>query len=340
MAQILFLSSQNSLSVVTFPSQTVEQIAVCEPIVYLEAIVDGDLTGHSFGWVQISGSPTVTLLPVPGYDTRTYYTVTGLPGTDKVFRFYIDRYTPYEQFLDLTVRTTPATYGLTLNYGVGDYTTIPNDNLFPADSKIVVTAPYNYSNDFSSGAAFAPNPATVEIPKPEVFFQSSDDDVYFRDVFVGYVFQQVVNNEWQTISTVGISGPYAIAINTSSQTRVGAIYRKGIGSSETVIYYDVPLAVSSSMMPATEKLGILKYSAENFTEIISAIIFVTSLQTYDDTTFILPYSFNYDYSLQQIVYSVSLLTYDDPTITVPLSYSYNYTFSVTRTVDGGGSVGG
>jgi len=69
MAQILFLSSQNSLSVVTVPSQPVEQIAVCEPIIYLEAIVDGDLTGHSFSWGQISGSPTVTLLPVPGYDT-------------------------------------------------------------------------------------------------------------------------------------------------------------------------------------------------------------------------------------------------------------------------------
>ena len=150
----------------------------------------------------------------------------------------------------------------------------------------------------------------------------------------------MVNNEWQTINKFGITGPYAITINTTSSTRIGAIYRKGVGSSETIIYYDVPLAVSASMMPATEKLGILKYSAENFVESISAIVFVSVLLTYDDPVSTLMNAFEYQYSLQQIVYDVVFVSYDDPTITDPLLYSSNYTFSVTRTVNGGGSVGG
>ena len=49
------------------------QVVVCAPIVYLEATVSGEIEDHAYEWVQLTGTPLVDLLPVPGFPNRTYY---------------------------------------------------------------------------------------------------------------------------------------------------------------------------------------------------------------------------------------------------------------------------
>ena len=337
MAQILFISSGVSLGIITFPSQNVEQNAVCDPIVYLEAIIAGDPTGHTFEWVQMSGSPVVELLPVPGFETKTYYLVPGLPGTDKVFRFYVDRNTDIEQHLDLVVRTTPVSHGKVLQYGFGEPTYIPNPNIFPADFRISVGSPYTPMDNFSSSIAFAPNPATLDLPKPEVFFQSTNDDLYFRDVFVGFVVQQYIDGSgWVTVGAIGSNGPFNITLDTSLKTRVGVIYRRGVGSNEQVIYYDDPLIISPYALSAVEKLGALEYGGSLDTSVTKIIYIIVQMEE-TDTVPLLMYSSELTTSTERIVYIVDNLLYDE-TI-VALEYTSSYGFSVSRT-NGGGSIGG
>lgn len=83
-----------------------DQLHICTPTIYLEGIVNGDLLGHTIEWEQIDGT-LVTLVNAntltPHFDFED--------STDKVFRLYIDRGTPYEQFDDVKIWKTPTSLG-------------------------------------------------------------------------------------------------------------------------------------------------------------------------------------------------------------------------------------
>lgn len=335
MAQILFLSTKQALNSITLVTAGPEQQTLCDPIVYLEAIVVGEIAGHSFQWEQISGTPAVDIITVS--ETQAYYLVTGLPGSDKVFRFWVDRGTILEQFADITIRTTPQTTALVLQYGAANLLNSMPENIYPNDARIFFGAAYNASVDFSSAAEFAPNPTNVEFPKPEIYFQTSDDDLYFRTTFVGYVFQQQIGSSWVTTSTVGANGPFSINVPLNEKIRVGVMYLSGTGSTNINIYYDTPFIVSSSITSATENLGVIVPGYLFSVDVITKTIIVALELSYDDNSSIISYSSNVYDTTTRNVYVVEEQSYDE--LGMVALYGMNLGHSITRT-SGGGSIGG
>jgi len=101
--QVTFSTRHRQFKQITLRTAGEDQTHICSPTIYLEAEVDGDLSGHFVEWEQISGT-TVTLqlsnTLTPFFDA--------VDGTDKVFRCYVDRGTPYEQYDDVTIWKTPT----------------------------------------------------------------------------------------------------------------------------------------------------------------------------------------------------------------------------------------
>ncbi len=82
-----------------------DQIHICTPIIYLQAIVTGDMSGHTLEWEQIEGT-AVTLIN----DNTLTPEFVAVDNTDKIFRLWIDRYTPFEQFDDVRILKTPTSF--------------------------------------------------------------------------------------------------------------------------------------------------------------------------------------------------------------------------------------
>lgn len=82
-----------------------DQLHICTPTIYLEGIVSGDLLGHTIEWEQIGGTLVTLINPntlTPHFDF--------VDNTNKEFRLYIDRGTPYEQYDDVTILKTPTSF--------------------------------------------------------------------------------------------------------------------------------------------------------------------------------------------------------------------------------------
>ena len=103
--QIGFSHRQRLFSQVTLRTAGEDQTHICTPTIYLEGIVDGDLSGHTIEWEQIGGS-LVTLINgttlTPHFDA--------VDSTDKTFRLWLDRGTPFEQFDDVRILKTPTDF--------------------------------------------------------------------------------------------------------------------------------------------------------------------------------------------------------------------------------------
>lgn len=106
MAQILWLSVYRNGYNNLLASAGDDQTVVCAPLVYLEATVNDSLDNSTTEWVQLTGTPSVTIITVS--PTQAYYVAGINPGSDKVFRFYINRNTQIEEYQDVIIRTTPS----------------------------------------------------------------------------------------------------------------------------------------------------------------------------------------------------------------------------------------
>jgi hypothetical protein len=85
---------------------TVEQMLFvsCNQFVTLNAIIDGDLTGHDTEWVQVSGYPVIWLEDLSSPNI-TYQQPT--VRDDKSFRFYIDKGTLNQVVREILVSAVP-----------------------------------------------------------------------------------------------------------------------------------------------------------------------------------------------------------------------------------------
>lgn len=77
----------------------------CATTVTLNAVIIGNIDGHTFLWEQISGSAVTFVGPVNG--TSITYTQTNYD--DKLFRLWADKDTVYEQYADVSANGTPTT---------------------------------------------------------------------------------------------------------------------------------------------------------------------------------------------------------------------------------------
>lgn len=100
---IRVITQQISAPVVEFVNAGANQNVLCNSIVELQGLVAGVPGTYLVEWEQISGTP-VTL---ENADTLSPWFVN--PNTtDLVFRLWVDRYTPNEQFSDVSVFRNPA----------------------------------------------------------------------------------------------------------------------------------------------------------------------------------------------------------------------------------------
>ena len=110
--QVSYSSKTQILSAVRLLSAGSDQIQICVNLIFLHAEIVGDLAGHRLQWVQIGGSG-VTINDADKVDAW----FTDDNNSDKTFRFYLDRNTPFEQYKDVTIFRTPTSFFLGSNEG-------------------------------------------------------------------------------------------------------------------------------------------------------------------------------------------------------------------------------
>lgn len=212
-----------------------EQLVTCAPIVYLEATVNGDLNGHTFEWVQISGTPTVTLHQ-GGNELQAYYEVGANVGTDKVFRFYVDRNTQIEQYTDTLIRTTPFS----------TVSTIENGNLINEVPALPFTLiePFALTGDFP----FSIVPFNAQIKElsindtfatwklPAVFYQNSNPSTdTYKQGFQGTQLQQFNGVSWTNVQFFNPTDIRQIPLTEPLRLRVGSQF-KLLGKEPFIVY--------------------------------------------------------------------------------------------------------
>lgn len=102
--QIVLQTYKRTQGEITFFTAGPDQIVICNDFITLEATVQGDLTGNSFLWEQIGGTPVTV------NDANTLIaTFTNNDLSPKIFRFFINKGTASQQFDDITVFATPLT---------------------------------------------------------------------------------------------------------------------------------------------------------------------------------------------------------------------------------------
>lgn len=159
--QVSFSVYRRQLPTVVLVTAGPDQYRPCDTYVYLEATVSGDITGHAIEWEQIEG--TMVILQDGNTLTPWYAQIPG-DVTGVVFRLYIDRGTPDEQFDDVLIRRWPISEGVASYISdVGDLQNIPIPVLPVPCSSIVgyftiaAPPPSTYEGE-------EPNPSTYSVP--------------------------------------------------------------------------------------------------------------------------------------------------------------------------------
>lgn len=104
--QVTFSTRHRQFKQVKLISAGDDQLHICSVYIYLEAIVEGDISGHTIEWEQLEGT-VVNLLQA---NTLTPF-FEAVDSTDKKFRIWIDKGTPYEQYADVYIWKTPTSLG-------------------------------------------------------------------------------------------------------------------------------------------------------------------------------------------------------------------------------------
>lgn len=155
------------------------QQVLCTAFIYMEAIVSGDMSGHTFEWVQISGSLTTLEYVTP---LKTFYTN---DGTSKIFRFYVDRGTAVEQYSTFIINTKPTSYISTPSDAGSSYT------LYEPYGHSVYSIIDYYDDPTSAGKA------TYDYDHPVLVWTSPA----FNKPVKNYIVQELTGSGWITIAT-------------------------------------------------------------------------------------------------------------------------------------------
>lgn len=338
MAQILWLSVAkkhgNNVLVTAGTNQTV----VCAPIVYLEATVSGVLTGRQTEWVQIAGTPTVEIFTVS--PTQAYYLAGENPGSDKIFRFYIDRNTQLEEHRDVHIVTTPSS-----NLHVIENGFLINNVLPDPLTKVL---PFEIAGDFtfaitpfnSDGKLLGINDTFVSWRLPELFYQARNDaiDIY-RNGFKSTLLQSFTGTSWQTIGDFTLLETRLYPLNPSDRLRiVSAFDIPGKGIVNVVNQWEDITGSSGSLILGKEVIATIEPGIINHAVTRTALVYQLDMQNYaDNVTQIEQGVVNNALSINKIVYTLDIQDYSE---TAPMTESGIINNVVTFTRSSGGSIGG
>lgn len=334
MTQILNVSSLVSKPVDLVTAGD-DQVAICEPIVYLEATVNGDLSYHHTLWEQISGTPTVTLVNVTA--TQSYYTVPGAPGTDKVFRFWIDKDTPFQLYRDVTIRTTPATNARTFSTGTGGNDSVYPDYALISRDYVLAAVPFDYNIPNNSQFSMAGIGTTLMIPEPSYTRITPDDaTLSYSTRYAGSIAQQWSGITWNTIATFTAGDAKQITIDLPARLRFGVVYHRP-GREDEVAFHpwnDYDGLGTAQEVYSQPEVGLIGNDVA-----IDRVVYRRVAMDNDETAVLGEVGLvAMDFTVSRIVYRLEILTGIDET---PAQYEVGLihnSFTVTRIA--GGNLGG
>lgn len=284
MAQLLFISfdiKQNNVSLVS-PGE--DQVVVCAPMVYLEATLAGDITGHTTEWVQLSGTPTVTLFQTS--ETQAYYVAGTNPGSDKVFRFYIDRNTQIEQYMDVNIRVTPSSELRMLEYGV-----IKN---IVNDPNLLRSEPFDVEGDFpfaitpfNSLGMLVEGQVSGIWSLPLVFKEPDSEEVArYKAAYQGSILQEYAASQWITLGNYNREDTRSYTFNNDKRLRVlNVFYLPNKGTFTVPTQWEDISPSGNSLIKGKEVLATLEHGLCRNNVTLSRVVFVNTLL---DTTLTLP----------------------------------------------------
>ena len=322
---------------VTLNTAGQEQLVVCAPMVYLEASVTGNLDGHTFEWVQMSGTPLVTLETTPD-PLQAYYSTAGNVGSDKVFRFYIDRDTQIEQYMDVTIRTTPASLMSFIEHGV-----IANT----ATDTLLLTTPFNIQGDipmdiipFNSIGGLVTNQVSINWGLPLVF--SEADSAYRRmytDAFTGFILEEWSGSNWVLLEDFTPSEARSYVISNDKRLRLTSSYNvTGKGNVLASNQWEEVSAASNNLIKGKEVLATLEHGVVNNNVGINRIVYVLDIRNYQDNAYQLEHGVvNSNTAINRIVFILDPRLFTEDVTQLEHGVITNIV-SITRT--SGGVIGG
>lgn len=341
MGQILNISVKKLLPKVTLLSAGDTQQVVCTPMVYLTATISGDLNRHTTEWEQISGSPQVTIISIDSLNA--YYTVGSPAGTDKVFRFWIDKGRNYAQYADVIIRTTPTDeIYVDLNYGNLPNFITTRDSFKVAETLIMGNLVFDETIPFNSAGDTFTNNLIISWSLPKLFKETLDSETQrYSNNFLGTTLQAFVVSSWQDLLTTPINGirEYVLPSNVDKLRINSNYWFNGQVLSIAGDWFTLDTA-TLKVITAKESIPDVKISSVNNDTAITRLIYTLNLLTYDTTINdeMVTTPVNNQTSVSQIVYLLLPVTYDTTIDPLQTTAPVNLTYSITRVTTG--TIGG
>ena len=221
-----------------------DQQRICDPIVYLESTVIGNMSGHTFLWELISGDPITLLIDS---QTQAHYVIDG-SSRDRIFRFWIDKGKYNEQYKDVIIYSTPT--DIFKNNDIGIETplnvAVSNDsNLYVMSYSLIGSDYFDYNIPFNSSGTYNLYASGIEWSLPLAFYETDTDaKKYYRSAFLYTTLETNINGYWETlhVSTINDSRTYQPLI-VGVPFRIGSVF--DINGVATVYYTNVDYSSSS-----------------------------------------------------------------------------------------------
>lgn len=339
MYSVIFISTKSRRSNPIILNVEGEQTVVCAPIIYLTVNVVGDLTNVPTEWVQISGSPTVTIETVS--QTEAYYLAGTNVGTDKTFRFYIHRNTSLEQYVDLIIRTTPRDTITSLEHGaINNATKLPAgaySSTIWLDGDFTFDAlPFN-----SAGQVITQTAITWDAP---LFTQApaSNERTNYMAAYYGSVLEEWNGVNWVTLVNKSVTDVRQYMLDSDKRVRQGNKYFFSNVGWVTAYnqWVDVAASTSGSFVRGKEVLALTEHGVIGNQSTVVRIIYSLLLYPVSDNfTYVEHGAVNNLATVVRIVYTLQEIPAAD-SFTFIEHGAIPITYTLTRTSGSVGAIGG
>ncbi len=279
--QISLHSNVKQRGIINSFNAGIDQHVPCAFEVTLTATVNGNLQGHTVLWEQLSGDTQIVFV-TPVNQTTVTYNIVGGGSSDRLFRFYIDKGTPLEQFDDVVVWGTPTETEPYSYYIPPAPTSIDTEcrnipcssiitryDVFPTPSEqgttvvnpttgfsLIWTSPtcdsqYFIGTDVVQNTGVLTTIATVLPTQPQLASIPDLYGVYY--LYVNYVVDGTPYTQFSCRSNIQSTGDTVniYATDTSDtyniQTVTQAVYYSLIAESSSLSTYDVGYSVASNL---------------------------------------------------------------------------------------------
>ena len=323
---------QNDIVLVTAGT---DQQRVCEPMIFLEATVQGNSTfGHTAQWELISGDPIdIIVLSF----TTAYYDTDG-SDRDRVFRYWIDKDKFNQQYQDITVYATPTSIyksppKVSADINLPNYSELTIDTYSPF-TNFDFTIPFNSKGGDSYSL-------DINWDLPKIYKLNDETANHYKSLFKSSGVEVHNGSNWQSIGPEALFNEVREAVELSSYDliRFSSTYYN-FGQDTTVTYYSLPEYILPSLLANTVFSPILPSSSSNTDYTLMPIIYDVNNNNYEDTLSnisMLPSVNGADVTIIPLIYDVTGYVADD---TLYNTYTASATNSFTLTLFNGDIIGG